>query len=148
MSICRCVLFTIISILTVLWPGSAQSDETKAYLFRGAEPGATTSEVLRTDARWGAPQKEERSEDGSIWWIYQPQGYKQAIVTLYGGRVQTIDVFLPEGIGIDEAAAALKLGIPMEDAGLSESARIGAPMPEDWEPVVYSAGRGGVFVDR
>lgn len=132
----------------LLSAAAVRGDQSKAYVFRGVEPGKTTAEAVRADNRWGQPVKQEQADDGTARWQFQPRGYRQAVVTLSGDRVQTVDVYLPRGVSASEAAAALKLGIPVEGARLSEAARVGPAMPEAWEPVQYSAGRVLLYVDR
>src|SRR3989304_1482151 len=116
-------------VLATAWPISARSDESAAFAFRGVEPGSTSADALRANDRWGAPVKEEQIAEGVLRWTYQPRGYQQAIVRLHGGQVQTVDVYLPTGVSANEAAAALKLGIPVEGGQLgdarSEERRVG-----------------------
>jgi carboxyl-terminal processing protease len=127
---------------------AAYGDQTKAYVFRGLEPGTTTADAVRSDGRWGQPANVEQADDGTLRWSYQPRGYRLVVVTLSGDRVQTVDVYLPGGVSATDAAAALKLGLPVEGADLGAAARVGPAVPETWEPVPYSAGRVVLFVDR
>ena len=116
------------------------------FPFRGVVPGATTRKQLIANDLWGEPFETSPSDDGEVL-RYRLRGYPDARVLIRGGRVQTLDVVLADGVGEDLAASSLGLGEP-RDAPVSESARVGAIQPPaEWTARPYSAGRVVLYVE-
>ncbi len=124
------------------------SAETKPFVFRGVEPGVTTeSELLKND-RWGKPTKRETRNDGSAWLEFRVRGYKGIGVLIRGGKVQTIDVALPDGLKPAAVASALKLGEPAADDTLPPAAMAGPAIPSSYDTLSFADRRVALFVDR
>ena len=130
----------------VLTAAVAAGDESKPYVFRGIEPGVTTSDVLVANERWGTPQKEEHNTDGSLRWQYQPQGYKQASCR-FATTACNRSMRRCQTAWTSRRRPQPRVG----DSGRGGKAERGGPhrrrLPQEWKPVVYSAGRVVLFID-
>ena len=144
----RCLV--VYSALLAIWfslVNDASAQESKAYVFRGVEPGVTTAAELFKNERWGKPAKRQLNKDGSIWLEYQIRGYRKVGVLVRGPKVQTIDVTLPDGLQPDAVGSALKLGKPASDDALPPTAMAGPAIPQALEAVSYADRQVVLYVD-
>lgn len=125
---------------------SGAEETLKVWQFRGVSPGKTTDRAVLADDRWGEPFDRGALASGQETWHYPLQG-DEAILVIEKNVVQVVDVKLREGTALEDVLAAFRLRRADGSSGLPPAAKVGLPIPSDWQATPVEGARIVVFVD-
>ena len=128
-------------------PTYLKPDPRRVLEFFGVHAGKTTEGELLGNAKWGTPR--DRGWVTTALSIYEFNVNQNVVrATVWNGRVQAIDIDLPDGVTIDQIVDSFRLGKRQREATIPLHARVGAPAGQTLVPWQYDQAQVIVFVEQ